>query len=54
MMLIDVRLAPASGSEAALSNCSKQQPLLDHLVGAREQRRRNFEAESVGGLEVDH
>jgi hypothetical protein len=40
MTPIDVRLALASGSEAALSNCSKQQPLLDHLVGAREQRRR--------------
>ena len=45
----DVREVPIGD----LSRCSKLSDLLDHLVGAGEQRRRNFEAERLRGFEVD-
>src|SRR5262249_46491421 len=45
-----VRFVP----KAAVSNRSKAAWLFDHLVGAGEQRGRNFEAERPGRLEVDH
>jgi hypothetical protein len=40
------------GSKAAVSNRSKAENLFDHLVGAGEQGRRDFEAERFGGLEL--
>ena len=38
----------------ATANCRTAKGLLDHLVGKREERLRNCEAERLGGFEVDH
>src|SRR4249920_946640 len=43
---------PALGQMRTLRNLICR--LLDYLVGAREQRRRNGEAERFRGLEIDH
>jgi hypothetical protein len=44
-----------SRREQMQQQCTRKGPaLLDHLVGARKQRRRHGEPERFGGLEVDH
>jgi hypothetical protein len=45
--------APASAGEAVNDPKRTFRGLFDHLVGDREQPRRDGEAERLGGLEVD-
>jgi hypothetical protein len=63
--LINVRFDPlcglnsdiTQGPRSAISGREQMQqvaPLLDHLVGAYKERGRHFEAERLGGLEIDH
>src|SRR5262249_59417032 len=40
--------------EPAVSNRSRTASLLDHLVGAGEHRRRQLDAKSLSGFEVEH
>jgi len=44
---------PKPDSCTGASDCGQLQRLLDHLVGAGEQRRRDFEAERPRGLEIN-
>jgi hypothetical protein len=45
---------PRNGREQPQQNQSQELRLLDHLVGAAEQRRRDRQAERLRSLEVDH
>ena len=44
----------SNSARTGLMQCSNEDALFDHLVGAREQRWRDGEAERLGGLEIDH
>jgi len=44
----------ANVPEAAVSNRSKTVALFDHFVGDCQQRRRNCQAQQLGGLEIDN
>ena len=44
----------ASLRHAAAPPMAYEKELLDHLVGAGEQRRRHRDPERLGGLEIDH
>jgi hypothetical protein len=60
----DFCATPKSGHPAYITACPKgannglmrRRPasLFDHLVGAREKRRRHVEADRLGGLYIDH
>jgi hypothetical protein len=49
-----LRLVRARRLHALGKSLPLAQPLLDHLVGAGEQRGGHFEAECLGGLEVQN
>jgi hypothetical protein len=49
-LMVELLVSARSGCEQSQQTNS----LFDYLVGAREQRRRDFEAERLRGLQIDH
>src|SRR5262245_7783138 len=55
LKLSDIKSSPSvSTIAAAFENASPSRRSFDHLVGARDERRRHLEAERLGRLPVDH
>jgi hypothetical protein len=53
-MTVDVPVWPPSASSELMQRTKTCMDLLDHLIGAREQHRRHFDAKRLGGVTINH